>query len=321
MIKRFLSGIVGIPLLVLLVFMPVKSTQVSESVVRWMPVTPGWQEGLPFILAVGVISLIALSEFYRGMRKIGAEPQEWVGFASALFFLLAAINQFHALIFSIPGVLTIFVLVTLIVELLRKRRSPIKNLGATYLGVVYVGWLFSYLVAIRSIPGHFQIRGIPPQTHVGSWDISLVSNGAWLVLYVLFTVWASDTGAYLVGRKWGKRKLSPTVSPGKSWEGWIAGLVCAVVMSLLMGNAMRMNLLHSAVIGMLLSVTGLIGDLAESSIKRDIGLKDFGTIMPGHGGILDRFDGLLFAAPIFYYYITLIPGVLVTWKQFIPFPQ
>ena len=294
MLKRFISGIVGIPLLVLLVFMPVKSTQVS--IPPWVPVRPGWQEGIPFVLAVGVLSIIALYEFYRGVRKTGAEPQEWVGFASALFFLLAAINQFHAEVFSIPGVLTIFVLVTLVVELARRKRAPIKNLGATYLGVVYVGWMFSYLVAIRSINGEFFMRGV-------EWTIP---NGAWMVLYVVFCVWAADTGAYLVGRKWGKRKLAPSLSPGKSWEGWIAGFICTIGMSLLMGNAMYVPVFHAVLIGVGLSITGLIGDLAESAIKRDIGIKDFGTIMPGHGGILDRFDSLLFAAPLFYYYVTLI---------------
>ena len=279
MLIRFVSGIVGIPLLIVLVFV---------------------REGIPFILGVGLISIIGLYEFYRGIRKTGAEPQEWVGLASAFLFLFAARHQFQEERFSLPGVLTVFVIATLIIELFRKNRAPIKNLGSTFLGAVYVGWLFSYLIAINSIKGvidiHFGVIPLPNRV------------GAWLVLFVSFTTWAADTTAYLVGRKWGKHKLSPTISPGKSWEGLFAGLSASILMSFIMGGAMRMPWLHIIVLGIGIGIAGLIGDLAESAIKRDIGIKDFGSIMPGHGGILDRFDSLLFAAPLFYYYVTLVLG-------------
>lgn len=281
MILRFISGLIGIPLLVLLVFVG---------------------EGTPFVLGIGVISIIGLWEFYRGVRMTGASPQEWVGLLSALLFLFAAMNQFDAKGFSMQGVLTLFVIVTLVIELMRKERSPIKNLGSTFFGAVYVGYLFSYLVAIRSmhipanIPETFHLPGIP-------WSIPV---GGWLVLFVAFASWAADTGAYLVGCKWGKHKLAPKLSPGKSWEGFAAGLVSCIVMSILMGRAIHIPMLHLVILGFAISIASLVGDLAESSLKRDIGIKDFGTILPGHGGILDRFDGLLFAAPLFYYYVTLI---------------
>jgi len=283
MLLRFASGIIGIPLLIVLVFV---------------------REGIPFILGVGLISIIGLYEFYRGIRRTGAEPQEWVGLASAFFFLFSARHQFREERFSLPGVLTLFVIVTLIIELLRKNRAPIKNLGATFLGAVYVGWLFSYLVAINGIQA---VAGLQRQIDLGA--IPLPDRiGGWLVLFVVFATWAADTGAYLVGRKWGTHKLSPTLSPGKSWEGLLAGLGCSIVMSGLMGRAIGMPWMHIVVLGVGIGVAGLIGDLAESSLKRDIGIKDFGSILPGHGGILDRFDSLLFAAPFFYYYVTLVLG-------------
>lgn len=260
--------------------------------------TPDWRDGIPFILAVALISVIGLYEFYRGVRKTGAEPQEWVGLASAFLFLFAARQQFTPSYLSIPGVLTFFVLVTLTVELLRHKPSPIKNLGTTFLGAVYVGWLSSYLVAIRSIGKQFDLAYINLP-----WQVPL---GAWLVVYVVFCTWAADTGAFLVGRKWGKHKLAPTVSPGKSWEGWFAGVAACLVMSFIMGLAMRMPWYHMIILGIGISIVSVIGDLAESAIKRDIGIKDFGSVLPGHGGMLDRFDGLLFAAPIFYYYMTII---------------
>lgn len=275
MLMRFVSGFIGIPLLIVLVFV---------------------KNGLPFILGVGVISVIGLYEFYTGIRRTGAEPQEWVGLASAFLFLFVARHEFNTRGFSLPGVLTLFVIATLTIELLRENRAPAKNLGSTYLGVVYVGWLFSYLVAIRSIEGTFRVNSVP-------WNIP---TGAWLVLFVIFAAWAADTGAYLVGRKWGSHKLAPNISPGKSWEGMWAGFGSSVAMSILMGAALDMPWVHRLILGIAIGVSSLVGDLAESLIKRDIGIKDFGSILPGHGGILDRFDGLLFAAPLFYYYVSLV---------------
>lgn len=276
MLLRCISGLVGIPLLILLIFVG---------------------EGVPFILGIGIISIIGLVEFYRGVRRTGADPQLWVGVASAFLFLFAARHQFQEKQFSLPGVLTLFIIVALIIELLRKNRAPIKNLGATIVGAVYVGWLFSYLIAINSIPGDpLQIHPIPVPIRLGGW----------LVLYIVFTTWASDTMAFFIGRKWGKRKLAPRLSPGKSWEGFAAGMMFATVMSVVMSRPLGIPLLHAVVLGVVISIAGVIGDLAESSIKRDIGIKDFGSMMPGHGGILDRFDSLLFAAPLFYYYVTLI---------------
>ena len=271
-----MSGLIGIPLLLILVFV---------------------KEGFPFIIAVGLMSLIALNEFYRGIRRTGADPQEWVGLCSAVLFLYAACHEFKEW-FRLPAVLSLFVVATLSYEMVRKNRNPIKNIGSTFLGVVYVGWLFSYLVALRSIQGVVHPDGI-------HWT---VSTGAWMVLYVVFVAWAADSGAYFVGRKFGKHKLTPVLSPNKSWEGAIAGLVSAVVMSGLMGHTIGISWINIVIIGIGICIVSIIGDLAESSIKRDIGIKDFGGILPGHGGILDRFDGLLFAAPLFYYYIKLFLG-------------
>ncbi|MHB1191336.1 MAG: phosphatidate cytidylyltransferase, partial [Armatimonadota bacterium] len=275
MILRFMSGIIGIPLLILLVFV---------------------KEGTPFVLGIGVISIIGVQEFYRGVRKTGADPQDWVGLASALLFLFAALDRFDARGVSMQGVLTLFVIVTLLIELLRSHRSPLKNLGSTFLGAVYVGYLFSYLVAIRSIhhnPDSFHLPGIP-------WSIPV---GGWFVLFVAFAAWAADTGAYLVGHKWGAHKLAPILSPGKSWEGLFAGIASCVLVTILMARPVGIPIAHAIALGFAIGIAGLVGDLAESSMKRDIGIKDFGSILPGHGGILDRFDGLLFAAPMFYYYL------------------
>ncbi len=269
MLTRTISGIVGIPLLVLLVFL---------------------EQGLPFILGVGVLSMLGMVEFYESVRRTGARPQAWMGLASALLFLFAALRSLES---ELPAVLTVLVIASLTVELASKDRAPIKNLGATFLGAVYVGWLFSYLVALRNIEG---------TRHVAILDRDL-PLGAWLVLYVVFATWASDTGGYFIGSKFGRHKLAPVLSPGKSWEGLFAGVASATLMSALMGGVIGIPWWHTIPMGIGIALVGVVGDLAESSMKRDIGIKDFGTVLPGHGGILDRFDSLLFAAPLFYYYI------------------
>lgn len=275
MIMRFVSGIIGIPLMIL-------------SLLVW--------NGTPFILAIGLLSLLGLNEFYRGVRRTGAEPQEWLGVGCVILFLFAARERFNPPVILIPGVLTFFIISSLSVELLKRDRAPIRNLGVTYLGVIYVGWLFSYLVALQSIPGKTQMK-------ITGFEVPW---GAWLVLFVVFAAWAADTGAYLIGRKWGYHKMTPVLSPGKSWEGAFAGITWSVAMCVVMGLLVSIPWVHILVLGVSIALVSLVGDLVESSLKRELGLKDFGSILPGHGGILDRFDGLFFAAPFFYYYITLV---------------
>jgi len=117
--------------------------------------------------------------------------------------------------------------------------------------------------------------------------------------------WITDTGAYFVGSRFGRRKLAPRLSPNKTVEGAIGGLIFATAMSIAWGSWIGLPWWHCAILGPILGFLGQIGDLCESALKRDLGIKDFGGIMPGHGGILDRFDSLLFTAPIAYYYLGL----------------
>ena len=118
--------------------------------------------------------------------------------------------------------------------------------------------------------------------------------------------WLNDTGAYLIGARLGKTKLAPALSPKKTVEGALGGLAFATVTSVLCGLWFQLPLVHALILGPVLGMLGQVGDLCESAIKRDLGIKDFGGIMPGHGGILDRFDSILFTAPIAYYYLAWI---------------
>ena len=195
--------------------------------------------------------------------------------------------------------LVVLTIGTLVNQVLRREQEPLANLGVTFFGVVYIGWLMSYLVQIRSISGTLAVAApwgaFPP-----------LARGAWLVLYLLLVTWLNDTGAYLIGARFGKTRLAPTLSPKKTVEGAVGGLIFAVVTAALCGLWLKIPLGHALILGLLLGMLGQVGDLCESALKRDLGIKDFGGILPGHGGILDRFDSILFTAPVAYYYLVWI---------------
>jgi phosphatidate cytidylyltransferase len=137
----------------------------------------------------------------------------------------------------------------------------------------------------------------------------LADAGAWVVVLVIATTWACDSGAFFSGRALGKRKLAPTISPGKTVEGAAGGMVCALAMALGVGwLLLRLDIRLAAAVGVLTGVLAPVGDLCESAMKRELGIKDFGSLFPGHGGVLDRFDSLLFTAPVVYYLLLMVNG-------------
>lgn len=156
------------------------------------------------------------------------------------------------------------------------------------LGILYLGIPLSTVVSTRTLPG-----------------------GEFLALFLAVVTWASDTGAYYVGTLWGKHPLMPSISPKKTVEGVIGGLLLAIAAALLAHwwFVPQLSWSDAVLLGVLLTIAGLIGDLFESMIKRRTGVKDSGGILPGHGGMLDRIDSLLFTAPTFYYYVSHIRGL------------
>jgi phosphatidate cytidylyltransferase len=150
-----------------------------------------------------------------------------------------------------------------------------------------VGWLLSYLVALRNID--------PVNLEVGrNW-----------VFFALFTNFGSDTAAFFVGRTWGKHHLARSISPGKTWEGTVAGAFGAIIVSLGLVTLFSLPLSYGQAIllGLLVSIFGQLGDLVESLLKRNMGVKESGKLMPGHGGLLDRMDSVVFAGVVVYYYV------------------
>ncbi|MDH7601578.1 MAG: phosphatidate cytidylyltransferase [Armatimonadota bacterium] len=267
MTARVITGLIGVPISVVLVF---------------------WPGGIPFVVAVTIVALVGTSEFYSQVRRTGARPVEWAGLLAVIVFVLSARThrqQTVGLSFSV------LIILSFLTELLRTRRSPVVNLGATMLGAVYVGWLLSHVVMLRGLRG---------TVTVGRFKSTA---GAWLVMYVFLCTWACDTVAYFVGRYYGRTKLAPKLSPGKTIEGSVGGLVGSIIVAAVFGALIRLPAWHSLAMGVLIGILAQLGDLTESAVKREIGIKDFGTIMPGHGGVLDRFDSLLFTGTASYYYV------------------
>jgi phosphatidate cytidylyltransferase len=250
--------------------------------------------------AVGVAAVIGLFELYGAFRAGGYQPRLSVGVAIALGAILAFLLQpFVAFDLTMLAV-TLAIVVSMVVEVIDYRtEGALPSWGLTVAGALYLGWLFGHFVLLRELatplrPSLFTRFQIAPGT-------------AWI--FMLFAVtWIQDTAAYFVGRWIGRHKMAPLLSPKKTWEGAVGGLVGSVVAALLCVPlfGLPLSLAQAALIGLVGGVVGPLGDLAESLIKRQVGLKDAGNLIPGHGGILDRADSLLFNGAVLYYLILLM---------------
>ena len=260
-------------------------------------------DGLPFALTVALLSVGGTVEMYRAVKKQGGEPSEFLGILACIAFQIIAWThngrQFGPFL---PALLLLLVITTLLTELFKRRPKPIVTIGTTLLGAVYVGWLFSYLTLLHGMqPGMIRFSGanipllIPPIAHT--------TPGEWLVIFVSACTWMSDTGALFTGKAFGRHKLAPNVSPGKTWEGSIGGVLTSLATGAALGWWLHLPMVHALGLAAMCAIAGQVGDLCESVLKRDLGVKDFGTVMPGHGGILDRIDSMLFSAPLAYYYV------------------
>jgi phosphatidate cytidylyltransferase len=152
--------------------------------------------------------------------------------------------------------------------------------AVTQLGMIYIGWFFSYLLFIRNLTEH----------------------GGYL-FFLILTIWANDIVAYLVGRKFGKHKMAPSISPNKTWEGALAGFITCLAAAEIFSGIALINGTHALTLGILIGIVAQLSDLVESLIKRDAGVKDSGVAIPGHGGVLDRMDSFVLTAPLLYYYV------------------
>lgn len=231
-----------------------------------------------------LIGSLALYEFYRVCFRERAN-RLLIGIG------LATMAQWFASYhFTGPRIEYLFagVVLALLLPLVMRKglEHHLVDSAITFLGVLYIGIALSYLIVLRSFP-----------------------SGEFLILFVLLITWAADTGAYYVGRTLGRHPLAPVISPKKTIEGLVGGLVFAMTAAYLARSWIpfyTLTLVDSAVLGATVTIAGLAGDLVESALKRSVGVKDSGGLLPGHGGMLDRIDSLLFTGPTFYYYVTLM---------------
>ena len=224
--------------------------------------------------------LLALHELYVMTREL--RPLVLGGYLGFVATLLAL--ELGGLEWMLGGLLATFVVAFVVYGLGGVRQSATSSFGVTLLGVAWVGAGLGCLLLIRDIPDF----------------------GFWAVMAVLFTVFAADTGAFFVGRTFGRHRLAPAISPAKSWEGFAGGVVAAVGMAFVILYKDRDDFLsipESLLLGLVIALAAVLGDLFESAVKRDFEVKDSGRVLGGHGGVLDRLDSLLWAGPAAYFTI------------------
>ncbi len=262
---RVLVTLVGVPLIVL------------ASIIGKIPF-------LIFALAVGLISFY---EYSKMLRNRHSYTNKLIGYLSVGLIIINEYKKF----FEYHFFFLILVGVLLLLELFRNKESATANLGSSLLGILYIGFFSAAIVDLREFYRE---------------SVFLYSQGGYLIISIFVSIWICDSAAYFVGSAYGLHKLMPRVSPKKSWEGAIAGFVFAIL-GMIAAREFFLEFLElkdAIAIGFIVGVFGQVGDLVESLLKRDNHVKDSSSIIPGHGGILDRFDSLLFTAPIVYLYLT-----------------
>jgi len=253
-----------------------------------------WSETPYFFVALAAVAIIlALGEFYNLGAKAGFPTQPALGFVAALLVVACFVLERSEWIVAVIVALTMASMALAIAKPDQIKKSLV-TVAVTISGVVYVAVLAGCLVGVRMMPDMLTTPLTPR-----------LSSKLLLMFFAMVVL--ADTGAYYTGRLIGRHKLAPRVSPGKTIEGAVGGLVAAIAAGPLSRLLFfhEIPLVHALVLGALIGVLGPIGDLAESMLKRGAGVKDSGTLLPGHGGVLDRVDSILFCAPLLYYYSRL----------------
>ncbi len=273
--KRVITSLCGIPLLVAFV---------------WFDKPLPW-----FTVFITIWGILAILEFYRLVTSTKVVPLTYFGLIwTALLILsrepdlLSILEPHFNLNLLTPMLLTSAVILSLIWLLLRTSEGrTFTGWAWTIAGILFVGWLLSYLVALRGL-----------------------DDGRNWVFLALFTTFASDIAAFFTGRALGRHRLAPNISPGKTWEGTIGGILGAIIVSLcfILPTPLKLNIswVQAILLGFLVSIFGQLGDLVESLFKRNMEVKDSGKLLPGHGGILDRMDSIVFASVVVYYYVVWV---------------
>lgn len=242
--------------------------------------------GIWLALAVGVLVVLLSREYTEILKHKGFLPSFKILVISSLLFGLAVYTKMFNLV---PFILIITVLASLMWVLFRGKQPYIANVATTIFGALYCGWCPLHLLMLRQVG------------ETSSGGISYPMGAAFCVI-MLFAVSVTDIFCYFVGCKLGKHKLAPVISPNKTIEGAVGGSVMCLFFAVGMGISLSLPWYHALILGILIAIFAQIGDLCESMIKRDAGVKDSSNILPGHGGIMDRVDSYLLTFVVVYYY-------------------
>lgn len=239
-----------------------------------------------WLLWVAILAIVATSEMLSFMVKSGRPPLSWLAPLLVFVFIVGSWALPSDSYFYLVGLALLLSLLLLLLN--HQQPNAFERWGLTTACAFYSSFLASYMILLR---------GVQSGANRPMWWMGAALVGTWLF----------DTGGYLVGRRYGTHKLWPAVSPGKTWEGTIAGTVLAVAVSLVTVRVLGLSIPQAVGLGVLIAVLAQFGDLVESVIKRQVGVKDAGGFLPGHGGILDRIDGLLLST-VGVYYFSLLAG-------------
>ena len=239
-------------------------------------------------LFAGVLSLIGMYEYYKAIHATGVKTMSFIGYIFCVAFFILQLIFPTAEVFS--KLLTLMLLITFTYDLFT-RKSGVTGIVHTVFGFIYVSFLMAHLIFISNL-----------------------EHGDLLIWLPFLTAWFTDTTAYFTGVTIGKHKMFPSISPKKTVEGYLGGIVGSSILTMLFGYftlsfGYDIELINFIILGLICGLASEIGDLAASYIKRFTGIKDFGNLIPGHGGILDRFDSILFTMPVVYYYFLFVQNI------------
>ena len=245
---------------------------------------------------LGLIAFVGLLEFYRIATASGSTPQVASGLIAGMTLFITGFTYFvgygnaecidWAMIIGGAIYLTLLIPAIFIIELFKNSATPLRNIATTLMGIWYVAFPLTLMLFIPLMLGE------------GTWK-------AEAFLFYLFIVWANDVFAYLVGMSIGKHRLCERISPKKSWEGFFGGIAGAIGMGAIGASVVGGDTIMWIGMAAIVALTGVLGDLVESMFKRESGIKDSGNILPGHGGMLDRFDAVLISSPFAFVYLVI----------------